>query len=69
MLKLCPLFLEGANLYVQIIMLLCHVQHHHCISNLKLDLGNLLRNLPADYVYVNGMHCCFSYHMKTQCEW
>ena len=32
MLKLCSLFLEGANLYVQIIALLCYVQHHHFIK-------------------------------------
>ena len=35
MLKLCPLFLEGANLYIQIIALLCCVQHHNFITNLK----------------------------------
>jgi len=39
MLKLCPLFLEGANLYVQIIVLLCYVQHHNFITNLKPGLG------------------------------
>ena len=39
MLKLCPLILEGANLYVQIIVLLCYVQHHNFITNLKPGLG------------------------------
>jgi len=38
MLKLCPLFLEGANLYAQTIALLCCVQHHNFIINLKPDL-------------------------------
>ena len=37
--KLCPLILEGANLYVQIIVLLCYVQHHNFITNLKPGLG------------------------------
>ena len=36
-LKLCSLFLEGANLYVQIITLLCYV-HHNFITNLKPGL-------------------------------
>jgi len=31
------LILEGANLYVQI--LLCYVQHHNFITNLKPGLG------------------------------
>jgi len=35
MLKLCSLFLEGANVYVQIIELLCYVQHRNFITNLK----------------------------------
>jgi len=35
MLKLCSLFLEGANLYVQINALLCYVQHRNFITNLK----------------------------------
>ena len=39
MLKLCSLFLEGANLYVQIIALLCYIQHHNFITNLKPGLG------------------------------
>ena len=38
-LKLCPVFLEGANLYVQIIVLLCYVQHHNFITNLKPGFG------------------------------
>jgi len=38
MLKLCSLFLEGANLYVQITALLCYVQHHNFITNLKPGL-------------------------------
>jgi len=38
MLKLCSLFLEGANLYLQMIALLCYVQHHNFITNLKLGL-------------------------------
>jgi len=38
MLKLCSLFLEGANLYVQIIALLCYVQHRNLITNLKPGL-------------------------------
>ena len=38
MLKLCSLFLEGASLYVQIIALLCYVQHNNFITNLKLGL-------------------------------
>ena len=36
--KLCPLFLGGANSYVQIIVLLCYVQHHNFITNLKPGL-------------------------------
>jgi len=37
----CPLFLKGANLYVQIIALLCcvRVQHHNFITKLKPGLG------------------------------
>ena len=38
MLKLRSLFLEGENLYVQIIALLCYVQHNNFITNLKLGL-------------------------------
>jgi len=50
MLKLCPLFLEGANLYVQIIIvLLCYVQHHNFSTNLKPGLG-VYWDLPADYM-------------------
>ena len=39
MLKLCSLFLEVANLYVQIIVLLSYAQHHNFITNLKPGLG------------------------------
>ena len=34
-----PIILEGANLYDQIIILLCDVKHHNCNTNLKLGLG------------------------------
>ena len=39
MLELCPLFLEGANLSAKISALLCCVQHHNFITNLKPVLG------------------------------
>ena len=39
MLKLRSLFLEGENLYVQIIALLCYIQHHNFITNLQPGLG------------------------------
>ena len=39
MLKLCPLFLKGANLYVQIIILLSYIQCHSCITNLGAYTG------------------------------
>jgi len=34
-----PIILEGANLYVQIIILLCDVKHLNCNTNLKPGLG------------------------------
>jgi len=50
MLKLCPLCLEGANLYmyVQIIALRCSV--HHNITNLKPGLGAYLE------IYTSRLH-------------
>ena len=42
MLKLRSLFLEGENLYVQIIALLCYIQHHNFITNLKPGLGTAI---------------------------
>ena len=49
MLKLCPLFLEGANRYVLIIiiLLLSYVQGHNCITNFKAPKAPILQ---ADYM-------------------
>ena len=60
MLKLCPLFLDGANLYVQIIALLYCVQHHHFITNLKPDLGAYWE------IYTNRLHGLYlNHHVRT----
>ena len=61
MLKLCPLFLEGPNLYVQIIILPNNV-HRDCITNLKPGLDAYWE------IYTKTtwtMYCSFSYHVKT----
>ena len=60
LLKLCPLFLEGANLYVQIIALLCCVQHHNFITNLKPGLGAYWE------IYTSRLHELYpGHHVKT----
>ena len=60
MLKLCPLFLEGANLYIQIIALLCCVQHHNLITNLKPGLGTYWE------IYTSRLHGLYlSHHVRT----
>ena len=60
MLKLCPLFLEGANLYIQIIALLCCVQHHNFITNLKPGLGTYWE------IYTSRLHGLYlSHHVRT----
>ena len=55
MLKLFPLFLEGANLYLQIIVLLCYVQNHNFITNLK-PTGRSSNRLHEPYL---------SHHVRT----
>ena len=60
-LKLCPLFLEGPNLYVQIIILPNNV-HRDCIIDLKPGLDAYWE------IYTKTtwtMYCSFSYHVKT----
>ena len=37
--QILPIILEGANLYVQIIILLSNVKHHNCNTDLKPGLG------------------------------
>ena len=65
--KLCPKFvyyaqtvLEGANLYVQIIALLCCVQHHNFITNLKPGLG------AYGEIYTSRLQLLYlSHHVRT----
>jgi len=59
MLKLSPLFLEGANLYVQIIALPCCV-HHNFITNLKPGLGAYWE------IYTSRLHGLYlRHHVRT----
>jgi len=50
MLKLYPLFLEGTNLYIEIIIITLLRQHHNCITNLKPPKAPILGDLQADYM-------------------